>query len=427
MTERITFTCGAPGTDFPGFEGWRIQAAIDTAASLGGGTVRLSAGTFHLADSVHLKTGVTLIGEGSDTVLLKDPMVESDTIHYLGYGHCEIMVAHPERFKIGMGVYITDKDAGGGFSATQSTICSIDGNTLGLMDPLECDIAGRRGGRCRTLFPLVKGSFQKHIAVKNLVLDGRGEENEKIDGCRGGCVFLIGCSYAAITGIECRNYSGDGISYQQCYDVAVENCHVHHMSVNGLHPGSGTIKSRIIACHVHHCGKDGMYYCLRTQYLLLKDCLIEDNHRFGINCGHHDDYTDIIGNTVRGNGWEGLFFRTDNIPYATGKYSTVAHNVFENNGYTEDELRISEIHAVPAMLGLRMYDNVIRNDGKIHILLDEPCSDTYIFRNTSQPTLKEGVEHQGPWYSAEDPGDNRTLADFPITEDTLRHLKHICR
>lgn len=428
MRELITVTVGAVGADFPGFSNKEIQAAINYVASLGGGEVLLSAGTYALADSVHMKTGVTLRGAGRDTILLKDEMVASETVEYYGYGHCEIEVAHPERFRVGMGVYITDGGAAsGGFLATQSTVVSISGGVLGLADPLCCDVGGPRGGKCRTLFPLVKGAFEKNFAVRDLVLDGNREKNESIDGCRGGCIFLIGCSYVEMTGLECRNYANDGISYQQCYDILTENCELHHNSCNGMHPGSGTILSTIRNCHVHHNDADGVFYCLRTQYLTLENCLIEDNHRFGITVGHHDHYTDIIGNTIRNNGWEGLFFRNDLVPYGSGSFSTVTRNRFENNGYTDDEKRVSEIHFTSAVKGLRVYDNTVINDGKIALLIDEPTAETFIYDNNFTPTLKDAAAKPEDWYSAEKPAKERFITDFPITEDTLAHLRHICR
>ena len=37
-----------------------------------------------------------------------------------------------------------------------------------------------------------------------------------------------------------RNYNGDGISWQICHDVLVEDCHSHDNAELGLHPGSGS-------------------------------------------------------------------------------------------------------------------------------------------------------------------------------------------
>ncbi|GIS58084.1 MAG: hypothetical protein CM1200mP2_03090 [Planctomycetaceae bacterium] len=43
-----------------------------------------------------------------------------------------------------------------------------------------------------------------------------------------------------MTGVEARNNNGDGISWQICHDVVVENCHSHDNADLGLHPGSGS-------------------------------------------------------------------------------------------------------------------------------------------------------------------------------------------
>ncbi len=425
---RITITCGASDSDFPGFTNRQIQAAVNAAAGLGGGEVVLSRGTFALEDSVHMKTGVVLRGQGDGTVLLKDPMVEDLTMHNIGYGHCEIMVEHPERFRPGMGVYITDDRCSGGFLATQSTVTSVTDHLLGLTDPLNCDVSGANGGRIRTLFPLIKGSFEKNFAVRDLVLDGNRSANGKIDGCRGGCVFLIGCSHVTLTGLECRNYDRDGISYQQCYEIRTENCHVHHMAGHGLHPGSGTIRSQIVNCHIHDNGEDGVFYCLRTQYLLLQGCLIENNHRFGICVCHHDHYTDILDNTVRNNGWEGLFFQTILIDYGTGRDATVARNRFSGNGHTEDEPRYAEIQAVEAMDGHHMYDNVVEPGDKIPLILLKRNINTYIFDNNFVPVCgQDRIPGDESWYSSKNVGKDRSIDDYPITEETLAHLRHICR
>ncbi|MBQ3791713.1 MAG: right-handed parallel beta-helix repeat-containing protein [Clostridia bacterium] len=429
MRKTVRLTCGGPDTDFPGFDNDAIQAAVLRAHALGGGEVVLSEGVFNLRDSVHMKTGVRLSGQGRKTVLEKQPMVSDRTAHYMGYGHAEIMVENPEKFSPGDGVYLTGSGCSGGFLATQATVTSVDRESglLGLSSPLNCDISGHRGGRIRTLFPLIKGDREKDFSVSDLVLDGNADENESIDGCRGGAVFLIGCSSAAVVNVECRNYRRDGISYQQCYDVLVEGCDVHHCSGNGLHPGSGTIRSVIRGCHIHDNGEDGVYYCLRTQYLLLEGNLIENNRRFGVTVGHHDHYTDILNNVIRNNGWEGIFYRTDDVPFGTGNHSVIAGNLLENNGYTSDEERQCEIHIMNSVQGLRVCRNTVRNEGKIAMKLEAPLLDSYIYDNSFEPEVPPRAKNDVPWFSPEKPEKETGLADYPVTEETLSHLKDLRR
>ena len=79
------------------------------------------------------------------------------------------------------------------------------------------------------------------------------------------------------------------------------------------------------------------------------------------------------------------------------------------------------------MKGLRVYDNTVINDGKIALLIDEPTAETFIYDNNFTPTLKNAEAKPEDWYSAERPAKERFITDFPITEDTLAHLAHICR
>jgi polygalacturonase len=54
--------------DIVGSDQRAIQAAVER---LGGGTVRILAGTYRLRNAVYLQSGVHLIGEGEKTVLIK--------------------------------------------------------------------------------------------------------------------------------------------------------------------------------------------------------------------------------------------------------------------------------------------------------------------------------------------------------------------
>src|SRR5690348_9295566 len=89
-----------------------IQAAVDRAAAAGGGTVTVPAGTYLMHDALHLRSGVRVVGEGSP-VLKKVPSVRSRIPDFLGYGHYEFTVDEPEKFRVGMGVHLLDKNAGG--------------------------------------------------------------------------------------------------------------------------------------------------------------------------------------------------------------------------------------------------------------------------------------------------------------------------
>ena len=85
MRSIYTRTVGPANADFTGTTQAVIQAAVDQAASSGGGTVKILPGTYIMNDSLHLRSGVTVCGSGSGTVLMKSRCVQSSTRYYMGY------------------------------------------------------------------------------------------------------------------------------------------------------------------------------------------------------------------------------------------------------------------------------------------------------------------------------------------------------
>src|SRR5215207_94776 len=70
--EMFALTVGNDKGDLCGKDQRVIQAAVDTVARMGGGTVRLLPGTFQLRNAVYLCSRLRLIGSGPDTVLFKE-------------------------------------------------------------------------------------------------------------------------------------------------------------------------------------------------------------------------------------------------------------------------------------------------------------------------------------------------------------------
>src|ERR1041384_3792956 len=98
-----------------------IQRAVDELSARGGGIVEVGPGTFTMHDSLHLRSGITLRGMGRETILRKAAMVESPLANYEAYGHYDVSVAEPDKFRIGMGVCIYGKNALG-FLRTVATL-----------------------------------------------------------------------------------------------------------------------------------------------------------------------------------------------------------------------------------------------------------------------------------------------------------------
>ncbi len=310
-----------------------IQKEIDAAGRKGGGKVTIPAGTYWLHDSLHLRAGVHLVGQG-EVILKKTPSLQSRVADFLGYGFYEFTVTEPDKFEIGMGVHLTDNKSGG-FYDTVATIVGRRGDAFYIYLPYD-------EGVVSSIYPLLEGTAVRNVRVENLILDGNPEETRWLNGCRGGGIFLIRSRDAEIAGVEVRNYRGDGISFQQCARVRVETCHVHHNSGSGLHPGSGSVIYRFLKNRVEDNGGCGLFYCLRTTHSLCEGNRFERNAQPGISVGERDTDHVIRGNVILDNRQEGIDFRK--IIAHGGDRTRIEDNTLRGNGADGDryEIRIPD-------------------------------------------------------------------------------------
>ncbi len=121
-----------------------------------------------------------------------------------------------------------------------------------------------------------------------------------------------------------RNNNGDGISWQICHDVVVENCHSHDHEGLGLHPGSGSQRPIIRGNRVERT-QIGIFFCWGVRFGLAERNTIADVRAAGISIGHRDTDNLIRGNSVARSGKVGILFRDE--PPAFGPH----RNRCENN------------------------------------------------------------------------------------------------
>jgi hypothetical protein len=302
-------TVGPVDADFCGSDNQTIQAAVDAAAADGGGQVVVLPAIYTMHDSLHLRSGVHVTGSGPDTVLRKAPEVRSALSADLGYGHYDVSLAEPDKFAVGMGVLVTD-DRAGGFYETVATLTWRDGDRFGISRMLNHDYGRHADGFVVSSFPIVSAVGVADASVSSLTINGNQAENpHRLNGCRGGGVFLLGTRDVALDGLCVADVNGDGISFQQTVGTRIEYCVCERNTGHGLHPGSGSTGAVLLRCTCRGNGVDGIYYCLRVSYSLCEDCLIEGNARDGISIGGRDTDHLVRGNTIRGSGRCGIFFR----------------------------------------------------------------------------------------------------------------------
>ena len=361
MIECLVLAAGLLGATVEGRTSRDVQAAVDRAAAQGGGEVFLPAGVYDMEDSLHLRSRVRIRGDGEKTVLKKRPSVSSRLSADLGYGHFDVSLAEPERFRVGMGVHVHD-DRSGGFYDTVATLTWRQGDRFGISRMLNHDYGRHANAAVTSIFPVISGYHFEDASVENLAIDGNKSQNAQLNGCRGGGIFLLQAHHVKLKGLHVKDYNGDGISFQQCRGTVVEKCVVEGMTGLGLHPGSGSVGAVLRGNTCRNNGADGIFYCLRVSYSLCENNTIEDNGRFGISVGGRDTDHLIRGNTIRNNAAPGIHFRDADDAMA-GSRNRLEGNVLEGN---------------------------CRRDGPAEIEIRGATCDIHVLENTIRPGARQG-------------------------------------
>ena len=325
--ERLTITVGPKRADLVGSNDKVVQAAVDYVARLGGGTVHVLPGTFNFRNAVHLPSSIRLLGSGDDSILTK---IASETVP-LGddsdWYDREITLKGKHGFRVGDGVLLKAKNANdGSLTVIKRTLVAGSGNRFKLNDGLRKNLWLSGKPTCSSLFPLLTSERTADVFIENITLDGNRKNNENLNGNYGGCIFLQDCNRYTIRGVTTRNYNGDGVSFQICHDVLVENCHSHDNADLGVHPGSGSQRPRLLGNRLER-NRIGIFWCWGVRYGLAEKNRIDANRDFGISIGHRDTDNVMRDNDVMNSGKVGVLFRND----GRGRDFWANRNVIENN------------------------------------------------------------------------------------------------
>jgi parallel beta-helix repeat protein len=334
MKELPRISVGHSHADIIGTDNRALQAAVDYVVGLGGGIVEIGEGEYLMRDSLHLHSLVTVRGTKGKTILRKAKGYTSPLAIDGDYGEEQITVLDPTGFGVGCGVAVWDSNAGG-FHTTVARITGSNGNIFSIDKPLNADCMVHDKAKAATLFPVISGYNIEGARVENLAIDGNKEENQPLNGCRGGGIFLYRGFNCVIQDCAVRNFNGDGISFQQSNDVTVFNCVSEDNTSLGIHPGSGSQRATVRGCLARRNGDDGLFLCWRVRHGLFEDNILEDNGRFGISIGHKDTDNLIRNNQVRSNYQAGIYFR-DEAAGMAGHRNRVEQNLIENNGVKKE-------------------------------------------------------------------------------------------
>lgn len=312
---RLEITVGPKGADLTGSDHLALQAAVDYVKAAGGGTVRILPGVYDMGNSLFLRSGVHVTGSGEDTILRKSPSAATPLIEDIDwYGHV-VPVRDPSIFRVGGGLLLRgDAPHGGLPQFTKHTVVAIDGHDVHIStDPrknfwIKPPLMPQDGTPladlqpvAATLFPVITGSVVSDVAIRDLTVDGNREQNEHLDGNNGGGIFIQDCERIHISNVTSRDNHGDGISWQVCHDITIENCRLLNNADLGLHPGSGSQRP-VMRGNTIQGALQGIFFCWGVKHGLAEHNEIFDSGRFGISIGHRDTDNLIRHNVIRRSG-----------------------------------------------------------------------------------------------------------------------------
>ena len=333
--ELLTITVGVRGGegDFSGTTERVLQAAVDSAARNGGGTVRLLAGTWKLRNSVVLPSGVRLVGSGADSILTRPESVTTQIAADSDWYDQEITLADAAGFQVGDGVLLRAVNPhNGAATIIKRTLTARSGNRFRLNNGLRENLWLSGKPTCSTLYPLLTSEYTADVVIENLTLDGNRSQTEHLDGNYGGCIFLQDCNRYVIRRVTARNNNGDGISFQICHDVRVEECHSHDNADLGVHPGSGSQRPVILNNRLER-NSQGLFWCWGVKYGLAEGNQISDNRLYGVSIGHNDTDNMMRRNVIRNSGQFGVLFRNEDRGQDFWPNRNVLEsNIIENSG-----------------------------------------------------------------------------------------------
>jgi len=331
--ERLTITVGEKSGDIIGHSDKAIQAALDYIARLGGGTVKVLPGTYTFRNAVVLPSRVRLLGSGTDSVITRLPSVRTLLTQDSDWYDQEVTLQDGNAFQVGDGVVFQAANPhNGGSTVVKRTLVARNGNRFKLNDGLRENLWMSGKPSCASLFPLLTSEHTADVIIENITLDGNRDNCENFNGNYGGCVFLQDCNRYTFRGVTARNYNGDGISFQICHDVIVENCHSHDNADLGVHPGSGSQRP-IIRGNTLERNSQGIFWCWGVKYGLAENNIIDGNRLYGVSIGHNDTDNVMRNNQIRNSGKFGILFRDENrgLDFWANR-NVIENNIIENSG-----------------------------------------------------------------------------------------------
>jgi parallel beta-helix repeat protein len=353
-------TVGGPSADIAGFTSGAIQIAIDALRTRGGGTVKLSPGSYNIIGPIRLADNTSLTGSGSSTVLKKcDGFKTSFTID-ADWGMVKAVVKDVSGFKKGMGIQLYDDKHNQGWDVTTAIITDIRDNVIYFDNNTVNDYISSLNGIVSNGCSVIEAVGVENAKIADLRIEGNKNTNDYINGCRGGGIYIHKSKNCLVENVKINEFNGDTFSWQITENITVRGCEAANGNGLGFHPGTGSDHSIVENCVSHDNKGDGIYLCWRVQNGIFRNNTIFANGDNGISIGHKDTDNIFENNHVYENSNHGVLFR-DEDEQNSGHRNKFTKNIIENNG-TKNESSGFYIGGVTH--DIQITGNTIRSTGK---------------------------------------------------------------
>ena len=358
-----------------------------------GDVLSIGAGTYRMDNSLFVPSGVTVRGVPGKTILRKAAGVESPLVDDADYGDTFLAVAEPGKFHPGMGVAVVDDTLKAGWDISISSVASVKSPYV-IIKPMTVRDYDRaqHHARMTNTFPILCAMNAANVVFEDLIVDGNRAENEYIDGCRGGAIYMYQVRNVSVRRCTARNYNGDGISFQISDGVQVLNSESYGHAGYGIHPGTGSVNALVRDCKMHDNGDIGLFLCWRVRHSRFEDNVIENNGHYGISIGHKDTDNEFVGNTIAQNGLTGVYFRKETAENS-GSRNTFRNNKVLNNGNAHEGYGFYvEPHATDLVIeGNQIADTRVSNRTQRFGIYKAPGAGSVEDNNNSAPGRGAGT------------------------------------
>ena len=286
-----------------------IQEAID-ALPKEGGTVIIPGGTYTIRRSVLLRSGVTVRGQGSSTVIKRPAEFRTKILKKLEANAKTAVLNKAGILKQGDQVFIKDR-VKVGWHGRHAVITAVQDNKVTLENRHRRGhhhYLPSRGAFCANWFPAFWLWDADSVCIEDLTIDGNIEKHRsrRADFVVA-AVHTRGGRNISVINITVQNWPGDGISIQKTDGAMINGCTVENCRGHGLHPGSGAVNTIWEGNMVRNNTRDGFFFCVNVKHAAVKNNLFLSNGQNGIGgLGKGDRYNIVSGNICAGNAFYGI-------------------------------------------------------------------------------------------------------------------------